>query len=78
MKCINCNQEAEYIRKDNKLTYCEKCAYSYTKQKIKEENEIWRDDGSLKVRVKVPKSQVLDFIDKLMKVTKGSAIIKEI
>ena len=43
----------------------------------KQDKAIWKD-GAMQYKVSVPKAQVLDFIEKLMKATKGTAIVREI
>ena len=41
-------------------------------------DEVWKDDGSLEVKVSIPSGIVMDFYDKLNGVTHGSAITEDI
>ena len=42
------------------------------------ESEKWKDNGSLEVIVSVPSGMLMEFFDKLNKVTHGTAISEEI
>jgi ribosome maturation protein SDO1 len=42
------------------------------------EKEIWNDDGSLEIIIKVPSGLIMDFYDKLNSITHGSALTEEI